>query len=74
MKKKGMAQVQDTAGPSYSMTDAIPDDLLADLTESDREAESIERESISYLQMCWRRLKMCIRDRRNTSCEWNAFI
>ena len=35
MKKKGMAQVQETAGPSYSMTDAIPDDLLADLAESD---------------------------------------
>ena len=57
MKKKGMAQVQETAGTAYSMTDEIPKDLLADLTDSDREAESIERESISYLQMCWRRLK-----------------
>ena len=33
MKKKGMAQVQETAGTAYSMTDEIPKDLLADQTE-----------------------------------------
>ena len=59
MKKKTMVQAAavETAGASYAMTDIIPDDLLEPLAESDRETESIERESISYLQMCWRRLK-----------------
>ncbi len=59
MKKKAMVQAAavETAGASYAMTDIIPDDLLEPLAESDRETESIERESISYLQMCWRRLK-----------------
>ncbi len=59
MKKKTMVQALavETAGPSYAMTDVIPDELMEPLEEADRETESIERESISYLQMCWRRLK-----------------
>lgn len=42
---------------AYGMADAIPADLIEPLMDSDRETETIERKSISYLNMCWRRLR-----------------
>ena len=42
---------------SLSMTDKIPEALLAPLSDSEREKETISRPSVSYWKMCWMRLK-----------------
>ena len=42
---------------SLSMTDEIPEALLAPLSDSEREKETISRPSVSYWKMCWMRLK-----------------
>ena len=42
---------------SLSMTDEIPETLLAPLSDSEREKETISRPSVSYWKMCWMRLK-----------------
>lgn len=42
---------------SYHMTDEIPEELLTALTEEERKTDVIDRKSLSYFQMAWRRLK-----------------
>lgn len=42
---------------TYTMTDVIPEELLAGLSEEERESEEIDRPSISYWKNCWLRLK-----------------
>ena len=41
----------------FTMSDVIPEELLAGLSDTDREMESINRPSISYWRNCWIRLK-----------------
>ena len=59
MKRKMEEPVWESpeAQAAYEMADVIPADLMEPLKDSDRETETIERKSISYLQMCWRRLR-----------------
>ena len=41
----------------FTMSDVIPEELLAGLSDTEREMESINRPSISYWRNCWIRLK-----------------
>lgn len=41
----------------YKINDVIPDELLEDLSDDEREMESIHRPSVSYWKNCWIRLK-----------------
>ncbi len=43
--------------PTFSMTDEIPEELLALLDESEKESDLIQRKSRPYHQMVWERLK-----------------
>lgn len=41
----------------YSMEDEIPQELLAPLSDEERDLDEIDRPSISYWRNCWLRLK-----------------
>lgn len=41
----------------YTMTDSIPDELLEDLPDGERETETIARKSQSYYALAWKRLR-----------------
>ena len=41
----------------YNYETEIPEELLADLPETDRDQENINRVSFTYWQTCWKRMK-----------------
>lgn len=44
-------------GTTYTYDTEIPEELLGELPEAEREKETINRTSFSYWQTCWKRLK-----------------
>lgn len=57
MKKEVKTDADESKTVCFSMEDSIPDELMEELSEEEKENGCIERKSQSYMKMVWRRLK-----------------